>query len=157
VAELPALDFLPKAVGPAVLIALISSVYTLMWSLIADTFTGSRHNPDRELFGLGLGNLAAGIVGVLLGSGTIATMTARRFGGKTVVAGIVCLVIVAALIVFLRTSKRGQAMRAVAQDYDAARLLGINTRRIAMLGMFIGVGLAGVAGARGQVLPRRRS
>ena len=56
-------------------------------------------------------------------------------------------VIVAALIVFLRTSKRGQAMRAVAQDYDAARLLGINTRRIAMLGMFIGVGLAGVAGA----------
>ena len=50
-------------------------------------------------------------------------------------------------MVFLNTSKRGQAMRAVAQDYDAARLLGINTRRIAMLGMFIGVGLAAVAGA----------
>ena len=101
VLELPSLDFLPKAVGPAVLIALISSVYTLMLSLIADTFTGSRHNPDRELFGLGLGNVAAGIFGVLPGSGNIATITARRFGGKTVVAGIVCLVILAALILGL--------------------------------------------------------
>ena len=101
VLEVPSLDFLPEAVGPAVLIALISSVYTLMWSLIADTFTGSRHNPNRELLGLGLGNLAAGVVGVLPGSGTIATMTARRFGGKTVVAGIVCLIIVAALILGL--------------------------------------------------------
>ena len=55
--------------------------------------------------------------------------------------------IIAGLMVFLNTSKRGQAMRAVAQDYDAPRLLGINTRRIAMLGMFIGVGLAAVAGA----------
>ena len=82
VLEVPSLDFLPKAVGPAVLIALISSVYTLMWSLIADTFTSSQHNPNRELFGLGLGNLAAGVVGVMPGSGTIATMTAHRFGGK---------------------------------------------------------------------------
>ena len=97
VIELPSLDFLPKAVGPAVLIALISSVYSLMWSLIADTFNGSRHNPNRELFGVGLGNLAAGIAGVMPGGATIATMTARRFGGKTVVAGIVCLVVVAAL------------------------------------------------------------
>ena len=48
VLEIPSLEFLPKAVGPAVLIALISSVYTLMWSLIADTFNGSRHNPNRD-------------------------------------------------------------------------------------------------------------
>ena len=101
VLELPSLDFLPRAAGPAVLIALISSVYTLMWSLIADTFTNSRHNPNRELLGLGLGNIAAGFVGALPGSGTIATMTARRFGGKTVVTGIVCLVIIAALILGL--------------------------------------------------------
>ena len=101
VLEMPTLEFLPKAVGPAVLVALISSIYTLMWALIADSFTRSQHNPDRELFSLGLGNLLAGIVGVMPGSGTIATMTARRFGGKTVVAGIVCLVIIAALILGL--------------------------------------------------------
>lgn len=70
-----------------------------------------------------------------------------RFSFERFMIIVVAYVIIAALIVFLRTSKRGQAMRAVAQDYDAARLLGINTRRIATLGMFIGVGLSGAAGA----------
>ena len=101
VLEMPPLAFLPEAVGPAVLVALISSIYTLMWALIADSFTGGQHNPNRELFGVGLGNLAAGILGVMPGGATIATMTSRRFGGKTVVAGIVCMVIVAALILGL--------------------------------------------------------
>ncbi len=101
VLEMPSLDFLPTAVGPAALIALISSIYTLMWALIADSFTGSQHNPNRELLGLGIGNIAAGIVGVLPGGGNIATMTSRRFGGKTVVVGIVCQIIVAALILGL--------------------------------------------------------
>ncbi len=101
VIEMPSLEFLPEAVGPAALVALISSVYTLMWSLIADTFTNSQHNPNRELVAQGLGNLVAGAVGVLPGGGTIATMSARRFGGKTVIAGVVCLLIIAALILSL--------------------------------------------------------
>ena len=101
VLEAPSLEFLAKAVGPAVIVALISSVYSLMWALTADTLTGSQHNPNRELFGLGLGNVAAGIVGVLPGSANIATMSSRRFGGKTVVAGIICQVIVAGLILGL--------------------------------------------------------
>ncbi len=101
VLEMPSLDFVSEAVGPAVLIALISSIYTLMWALIADSFTGSQHNPNRELFGLGLGNLAAGIVGIMPGSATIATMTSRSFGGKTVVAGIICLVIITVLVLGL--------------------------------------------------------
>ena len=99
--ELPSLAFLPEAIGPAALVALISSVYSLMWALIADTFTNSQHNPNRELVAQGLGNLAAGAAGVLPGGATIATMSARRFGGKTVFAGIVCLLIVAALILSL--------------------------------------------------------
>ena len=101
VLEAPSLEFLAKAVGPAVIVALISSVYSLMWALTADTLTGSQHNPNRELFGLGLGNVAAGIVGVLPGSANIATMTSRRFGGKTVVAGIICQIVVAGLVLGL--------------------------------------------------------
>ena len=101
VLEMPTLAFLPEAVGPAVLVALISSIYTLMWALIADSFTGGQHNPNRELFGVGLGNLAAGTLGVMPGGANIATMTSRRFGGKTVVASIVCMVIVAALVLGL--------------------------------------------------------
>ena len=98
--EAPPLEFLAKAVGPAVTVALISSVYSLMWSLTADTLTGSQHNPNRELFGQGLGNIAAGIVGVLPGSANIGTMTSHHFGGKTVVANVICQVIVAGLILY---------------------------------------------------------
>ena len=70
-----------------------------------------------------------------------------RFSFERFMIIVFAYLIIVALMVFLKTSKRGQAMRAVAQDYDAARLLGINTKRIAMLGMFIGVGLSAVAGA----------
>ena len=70
-----------------------------------------------------------------------------RFSLERFMIIVVAYVIIASLIVFLSKTKRGQAMRAVAQDYDAARLLGINPKRIAMLGMFIGVGLSGAAGA----------
>ena len=101
VLEMPTLAFLPEAVGPAVLVALISSIYTLMWALIADSFTGGQHNPNRELFGVGLGNLAAGALGVMPGGAIVSTLTLRRLGGKTVVTGIICLVIVAALILGL--------------------------------------------------------
>ena len=96
--DIPSLEFLQSAVGPAALIALIGSVYSLMWALNADSFTGSQHNPNRELFGLGLGNLAAGFAGVLPGSANVGTATVLRLGGKTVVAGLVCMVTVAALI-----------------------------------------------------------
>ena len=70
-----------------------------------------------------------------------------RFSLERFMIIVFAYLIIVGLMVFLKTSKRGQAMRAVAQDYDAARLLGINTKRIAMLGMFIGVGLSTVAGA----------
>lgn len=101
VLEMPPLAFLPEAVGPAVLVALISSIYTLMWALIADSFTGGQHNPNRELFGVGLGNLAAGVLGVMPGGAIVSTLTLRRLGGKTVVTGIICLAIIAALILGL--------------------------------------------------------
>jgi branched-chain amino acid transport system permease protein len=52
-----------------------------------------------------------------------------------------------ALIVFVRTTRTGKAMRAVAQDRVAARLLGIPIDRIASWTFAIGSGLAGLAGA----------
>ena len=70
-----------------------------------------------------------------------------RFSFERLMIIVFAYLIIFSLLLFLKYSKRGQAMRAVAQDYDAAQLLGINTKRIAMLGMFIGVGLSGVAGA----------
>jgi len=48
---LPSADFLPYALQPAVILALLGSVDSLLTSLVADSLTGNRHNPDRELIG----------------------------------------------------------------------------------------------------------
>lgn len=51
------------------------------------------------------------------------------------------------LIFFIKHTKPGRAMRAVAEDYDASRLQGVNVENIFTLGMFVASGLAGIAGA----------
>lgn len=61
------------------------------------------------------------------------------------------LVVAAALLAciwyFLTRTRVGWALRAVAQDRDAAALQGISIDRISMLAMGLGAGMAGVAGA----------
>lgn len=60
---------------------------------------------------------------------------------------IATIFLLSALWVFLRKSKFGWALRACAQDPEAAALQGISMNRTARLAMFIGASLAGVAGA----------
>ena len=61
--ELPSADFLVRALEPAIILALLGSVDSLLTSLVADSLTGTRHNPDRELVGQGVGNMVAGLFG----------------------------------------------------------------------------------------------
>jgi branched-chain amino acid transport system permease protein len=55
--------------------------------------------------------------------------------------------LMAALYVFLKFTRTGQAMRAVAQDADAAALQGVNIEAVSALGFGVGCALAGAAGA----------
>ena len=64
---------------------------------------------------------------------------------QTVIIAVSCLLMVL-LQVFIRTSKTGKAMRAVAQDKHMASLLGINTDTIISVTFIIGSGLAAIAG-----------
>ena len=74
--ELPTLGFLLRAVEPAIILALLGSVDSLLTSLVADSLTGTRHNPNRELVGQGIGNVIAGMFGGLPGAGaTMGTVT----------------------------------------------------------------------------------
>jgi len=69
-----------------------------------------------------------------------------RISYVTLVTIVVCLVIMAVLTVFINNSKLGKAMRAVSEDKDAARLMGINVNNTISATFAIGSGLAAVAG-----------
>jgi branched-chain amino acid transport system permease protein len=56
------------------------------------------------------------------------------------------IVLIVALYLFLRLSRPGRAMRAVAQDADAAALQGVNIEAVSALGFGVGCALAGGAG-----------
>ncbi|MEO1194193.1 MAG: branched-chain amino acid ABC transporter permease [Pseudomonadota bacterium] len=60
---------------------------------------------------------------------------------------VAAVTLLSALWLFLKRSKFGWALRACAQDPEAAALQGISMNQTARLALFIGAGLAGVAGA----------
>ena len=96
------LSALAGAVQPALTIALLGSIDSLLTSLIADSMTRTRHNPNRELVGQGIGNLAAGLIGGLPGAGaTMGTVVNIRAGGRTQVSGVLRTAILLTLVLGL--------------------------------------------------------
>ena len=94
--------FLASALQPAFILALLGSIDSLLTSLVADSITRTRHNPNRELVGQGLGNLGAGIIGALPGAGaTMGTVVNIRAGGRTLVSGAFMAVVLLALVLGL--------------------------------------------------------
>ena len=87
---------------PAVTIALLGSIDSLLTSLIADSMTRTRHSPNRTLIGQGIGNMAAGLIGGLPGAGaTLDTVVNIRAGGRTQVSGALRAAILLALVLGL--------------------------------------------------------
>jgi branched-chain amino acid transport system permease protein len=77
--------------------------------------------------------------------------TAWAFGGVTlrlreVLLWTISLVLMVALNYFVRRTKMGKAMRAMAQDQEAARMVGVDVDRVVMITFFLGSALAGAAG-----------
>lgn len=90
--SLPEVDWarLPQLVQPAFVIALLAAIESLLSASVADGMTGSRHHPNTELIGQGVGNMASALFGGLPATGAIArTATNIRSGGKSPVAGII--------------------------------------------------------------------
>ncbi len=99
---LPSLGFLARAVEPALILALIGSVVSLLTCLVADSLTRTSHDPDRELIGQGVGNAFAGLIGGLPGAGTpVYTVPNIRSGGRTRAAGAIFALLLLALLLGL--------------------------------------------------------
>ena len=106
----------PQAVanlnGDALAVALITLAVFIVWpprlhrmvpnaltALIIDPITGRTHKPDRELFGLGVGNIAAGLIGGLPGAASApCSLLAARSGGRSLITGVVCAALLLAVL-----------------------------------------------------------
>lgn len=86
----------------ALTLALLGAIDSLLTSVVADNMTKTKHNPNKELVGQGIGNSIAAIFGGIPGAGaTIRTVVNITSGGKTklsgMIAGIMLLVILLGL------------------------------------------------------------
>ncbi len=94
--------FILGALEPALVLALLGSIDSLLTSLIADSLTRTRHNPNRELIGQGIGNMIAGLIGGLPGAGaTLGTVVNIRSGGNTQLSGAIRAGVLLALVLGL--------------------------------------------------------
>jgi len=83
-------------------LAALGAIDSLLTSIVADNMTKTKHNPNQELVGQGIGNTIAALFGGIPGAGaTIRTVVNIDSGGKTklsgMVAGLLLLVILMVL------------------------------------------------------------
>src|SRR6516225_8032780 len=99
-------DLIHGLLGPAVTVAMLGAIESLMSAVVADRMSGDRHNPNVELIGQGIANIASPMFGGLPATGAIArTATNIRAGAQTPVAGMIhsltllCILLFAAPLV----------------------------------------------------------
>lgn len=96
-------------------LGLLIAVESLLSAKALDSMTGTRHNPDRELFGLGLANLVVPFLGGLPTSGVIVRgSTNVMSGGNSRSAAILHSVFLGAFVVLLYNSIRLLPMASLA-------------------------------------------
>ncbi|MEO1934596.1 MAG: SulP family inorganic anion transporter [Myxococcales bacterium] len=87
---------------PALMLAIVGAIDSLLTSLVADAVTKTRHDSERELMGQGIGNIVAGLIGGLPGAGaTMRTVVNVRSGGETHLSGIIHSVLLLAILLAL--------------------------------------------------------
>ena len=83
-------DLIHGLLGPAVTVAMLGAIESLMSAVVADRMSGDHHNPNVELIGQGIANITSPMFGGLPATGAIArTATNIRAGAQTPVAGII--------------------------------------------------------------------
>ena len=101
----------------ALTLAMLGAIDSLLTSVVADNMTKTKHNPNKELVGQGIGNSIAAIFGGIPGAGaTIRTVVNINSGGKTRLSGMIAGVLL--LLILL-------ALGPVASQIPAAVLAGI--------------------------------
>jgi sulfate permease, SulP family len=83
-------DLILTLLSPALTVAMLGAIESLLSAVVADRMSGDRHNPNVELVAQGIANMVTPLVGGLPATGAIArTATNIRCGAKTPVAGMI--------------------------------------------------------------------
>ena len=101
--QLPQIEWaqVGSLVQPAVSIALLGAIESLLSAVVADGMIGSRHRSNMELVAQGVANIASSLSGGIPATGAIArTATNVKYGGRTPVAGMVHALTLLAIALF---------------------------------------------------------
>ncbi|WP_447801429.1 C4-dicarboxylic acid transporter DauA [Pseudomonas kilonensis] len=95
-------DLIRQLLGPAFAIAMLGAIESLLCAVVADGMTGSKHDPNAELIGQGLGNLVAPLFGGITATAAIArSATNVRSGASSPLAAIIHSLVVLLAMVLL--------------------------------------------------------
>ena len=86
----------------ALTLSLLGAIDSLLTSVVADNLTKTRHRPNKELIGQGIGNSIGAIFGGIPGAGaTIRTVVNIQSGGKTKLSGMVASIVLLIILLIL--------------------------------------------------------
>jgi sulfate permease, SulP family len=117
-------SLIPTLIQPALTVAMLGAIESLMSAVVADQMSGDRHNPNVELVAQGIANIASPVFGGLPATGAIArTATNIRSGARTPVAGmvhavtlLVVLLVAAPLASYIPTAALGAILLVVSYN-----------------------------------------
>ena len=86
----------------AITLAILGAIDSLLTSVVADNMTKTKHKPNRELVGQGIGNSVAALFGGIPGAGaTIRTVVNINAGGKTRISGMIASILLLLTLLLL--------------------------------------------------------
>jgi sulfate permease, SulP family len=95
-------DRIQMLIGPALIIAMLGGIESLLSAVVADEMTGTKHNSNRELMGQGIANIVTPLFGGIPATGAIArTATNVKNGAVSPVSGIIQGLVVLAVLLLL--------------------------------------------------------
>ncbi|GBD02660.1 C4-dicarboxylic acid transporter DauA [bacterium HR18] len=94
-------EALPELFSPALTIALLAGIESLLSAVVADGMTGRRHRSNMELIAQGIANVFSPIFGGIPATGAIArTATNVKNGGRTPIAGMIHALVLLLIMLF---------------------------------------------------------
>jgi len=94
-------DLIQSLLGPAFTVAMLGAIESLMSAVVSDRMSEDRHNPNVELIGQGVANIASPMFGGLPATGAIArTATNIRSGAQSPVAGLIHALTLLCILLF---------------------------------------------------------